>query len=62
MSQINSDFDGRQSVEKILIMDNKEGSDANIQIVFGPISEDFETQKKNWEEWLQKVKTDSEKD
>jgi hypothetical protein len=60
--QINSDFDGRQSVEKILIMDNEEGSDASIQIVFGPISEDFETQKKNWEEWLQKVKTDSEKD
>jgi hypothetical protein len=58
--QIDSDFSGRQSVEKILILDNEDGSGASIQMVFGPFSEDYATQQTNWEEWLVTVKTMSE--
>jgi len=58
--QINYDFNGRQAVEKILVMDNEDGKSAKIQIVFGPFEKGYEKQKTTWEKWLKEVKMMSE--
>jgi len=59
--QIDYDFNGRQAVEKILIMDNQNGKGSKIQVVFGPYVNDISSQQKIWEAWLAEVKATSEK-
>lgn len=58
--QIDYDFNGRQAVEKILIMDKEDGTGAKIQVVFGPYAKDISSQQKIWEAWLADIKAMSE--
>ena len=58
--QIDYENQGRQSVDKILIMDNEDGKSAKIQIVFGPYADHFGSQHKRSKKWLEEVKTVSE--
>lgn len=59
--QIDYNFDGHHYAEKFFILDNKNSYVTKLQIVTGPYSEDVETQKVAWANWLQKVKELSEK-
>lgn len=59
--QIDYDFNGRQETEKLLIMDNQDGTGAKIQVVFGPFAKDIASQQKIWEAWLAEIKIMSEK-
>jgi hypothetical protein len=59
--QIDYDFNGRQAVEKILIMDKEDGTGAKIQVVFGPYAKDISSQQKIWEAWIAEVMATSEK-
>jgi len=59
--QIDYDFNGRQAVEKLLILDNQDGNGAKIQVAFGPFTKDIDSQQKIWEAWLNEVKAKSER-
>jgi hypothetical protein len=58
--QIDYDYRGRQFVEKVLIIDNPDGSGARIQIAIGPYPKDYAKQLLVWEDWLKEVKTKAE--
>ncbi len=55
--QIDYDYNGRQAVEKVLILDNQDGKGAKMQVVFGPYTKDIARQQALWEAWLKEVKT-----
>lgn len=57
--QIDYDYNGRQSVEKILVLENEDGS-SKLQFVFGPYPDNYDSQKARWEKWLAEVKEVSE--
>ncbi len=50
---------GQQSIEKILILDNEDGKSSKIQAVFGPYLDNYEEQKKAWNNWLNEVEKGS---
>lgn len=58
--QIDYDFDDHHYVEKILLLHNEDNDKVDLQVVSGPYSEDFESQKVVWDNWLKKIKEVSE--
>ena len=58
--QIDYNFSGQQSVEKILIMNGEDDTKSKFQLVFGPFEKDFEKQEAILQDWLNDVKTASE--
>lgn len=59
--QIDYKFEGNGYVEKFFLMDNQESKTTTMQIVCGPYSDDFESQKTILNDWAQMVKELSEK-
>jgi hypothetical protein len=59
--QIDYDYNGRQAVEKVLILDNQDGKGSKIQVVFGPYAKNIASQQALWEAWLEEVRAISEK-
>ncbi len=59
--QIDCELDNYQYVEKFLLLENEQTKNTELQIVCGPYSDDFESQKSILNTWAQKVKELSEK-
>ncbi|WP_417600510.1 hypothetical protein [Owenweeksia hongkongensis] len=57
--QIDYEMSGRQVVEKILVLENEDGS-SKLQFAFGPYPDNYDSQKARWEKWLAEVKEVSE--
>jgi hypothetical protein len=59
--QVDYNIDGIHSVEKILLVENKESGEPQMHVLIGPFSENIEKERLFWANWLQKVKELSEK-
>jgi hypothetical protein len=58
--QIDYATNGHNSVEKMLILDDENGTSSRIQLVIGPFSKDFDQHNEEWTQWIMQLKHRSE--